>query len=155
MTLVFKLSDVPDPTARAPGCLEECTLPDCSGPSPTPRFPETSPLPLMYIPPSPNIYKLPQGPTGQSSFGNDPLPSHWAALMITKLSLLQNPCLMGIPGWLSGLAPAFGPGCYPGVLGSSPASGSLHGACFSLCLRLPKTFSKCVTSETCSRCPSL
>ena len=32
--------------------------------------------------------------------------------------------LEGIPGWLSGLAPAFGPGCDPGVLGSSPASGS-------------------------------
>ena len=32
-----------------------------------------------------------------------------------------------IPGWLSGLAPAFGPGCDPGVRvpGSSPASGSL------------------------------
>ena len=36
---------------------------------------------------------------------------------------------MGIPGWLSGLAPAFGPGW-------SPTSGSLHGACFSLCLCL-------------------
>ena len=39
----------------------------------------------------------------------------------------------GIPGWLSGLAPAFGPGPDPGDLGSSPASGSLDGACFSLC----------------------
>ena len=28
---------------------------------------------------------------------------------------------MGIPGWLSGLVPAFGPGRDPGVLGSSPA----------------------------------
>ncbi|XP_072620093.1 serine protease 38 isoform X2 [Vulpes vulpes] len=42
----------------------------------------------------------------------------------------------GIPGWLSSLAPAFGPGHDPGVPGSSPASGSLHGACFSLCLCL-------------------
>ena len=25
--------------------------------------------------------------------------------------------LMGIPGWLSGLVPAFGPGCDPGVPG--------------------------------------
>ena len=32
----------------------------------------------------------------------------------------------GIPGWLRGLAPAFGPGRDPGVLGSSPALGSLH-----------------------------
>ena len=38
----------------------------------------------------------------------------------------------GIPGWLSGLAPAFVPGRNPGVPGSSPASGSQHGACFSL-----------------------
>ena len=28
----------------------------------------------------------------------------------------------GIPGWLGGLAPAFGPGRDPGDLGSSPAS---------------------------------
>ena len=31
----------------------------------------------------------------------------------------------GIPGWLSGLAPAFGPGRDPGVPGSSPTLGSL------------------------------
>ena len=36
----------------------------------------------------------------------------------------------GIPGWLSGLAPAFGPGCDPGVLGSNPTSSSLCGAAF-------------------------
>ena len=42
----------------------------------------------------------------------------------------------GIPGWLSGLAPAFSPGRDPGVPGSSLASGSLHGAYFSLCLCL-------------------
>ena len=42
----------------------------------------------------------------------------------------------GSPGWLRGLAPAFGPGCDPGVPGSSPASGSLRGAYFSLCLCL-------------------
>ena len=29
---------------------------------------------------------------------------------------------------------AFSPGCDPGDPGSSPMSGSLHGACFSLCL---------------------
>ena len=32
--------------------------------------------------------------------------------------------------------PAFGPGRDPGVPGSSPTSGSLQGACFSLCLCL-------------------
>ena len=42
----------------------------------------------------------------------------------------------GIPGWLSSLVPAFSPGPDPGVPGSSPTSGSLHGACFSLCLCL-------------------
>ena len=34
------------------------------------------------------------------------------------------------------MAPAFGPGCDPGVPRPSLASGSLHGACFSLCLCL-------------------
>ena len=43
---------------------------------------------------------------------------------------------LGIPGWLSGLAPAFSPGHDPRVLGSSPTWGSLHGAYFSLCLCL-------------------
>ena len=42
----------------------------------------------------------------------------------------------GIPGWLSGLATAFGPGRDLGVPGWSPTSGSLRGACFSLCLCL-------------------
>ena len=49
----------------------------------------------------------------------------------------KNPGFSGIPGWLSGLAPAFGPGLNPGVPGSSgPALGSRDGACFSLCLYL-------------------
>ena len=43
---------------------------------------------------------------------------------------------LGQPGWLSGLAPDFSPGCDHGDPGSSPMSGSLHGACFSLCLCL-------------------
>ena len=42
--------------------------------------------------------------------------------------------LQGIPAWLSGLAPAFGLVRGPWVPGSSPTSGSLRGACFSLCL---------------------
>ena len=42
----------------------------------------------------------------------------------------------GIPGGLSGWAAAFSSGCDPAVLGSSPTSGSLHGACFSLRLCL-------------------
>ena len=49
------------------------------------------------------------------------------------LCLLKGPKL-GIPGWLSDLVPAFGPGRDPGVQGLSPTWGSLHGACSSLCL---------------------
>ena len=44
--------------------------------------------------------------------------------------------MLGIPGWLSGLAPVSAPGHDPGVPGSSPTSGSLHGACVCLCLSL-------------------
>ena len=40
-----------------------------------------------------------------------------------EVSAKQIPA--GQPGWLSGLAPAFSPGCDPGVRGSSPMSGSL------------------------------
>ena len=40
----------------------------------------------------------------------------------------------GQPQWLSGLAPAFGPGCDPGDPGSSPTSGSNT---WSLLLPLP------------------
>ena len=40
------------------------------------------------------------------------------------------------PRGSDGEVSAFGSGCDPGVLGSSPASGSLEGACFSLCLFL-------------------
>ena len=47
--------------------------------------------------------------------------------------VLNNHNGEGIPGWLSSLAPAFGPGRDPGDPGSSPTSGSLYGACFSLC----------------------
>ena len=46
----------------------------------------------------------------------------------------------GTPGWLSGLAPAFGPGRDPGVPGSRPASGSPHGASSS---------SACVSAALC------
>ena len=49
-----------------------------------------------------------------------------------KANCFEN--ITGIPGWLSGLAPAFSSGCDPGDPGSSPTSGSLHGACFSLSL---------------------
>ena len=34
-------------------------------------------------------------------------------------NMFLNKKRQGIPGWLSDLAPAFGPGCHPGVPGSS------------------------------------
>ena len=42
----------------------------------------------------------------------------------------------GDPWVAQQLVPAFSPGCDPRVPGSSPTSGSWHGACFSLCLCL-------------------
>ena len=41
--------------------------------------------------------------------------------------LKENPAT-GIPGWRSGLAPAFGPGRDPEDPGSNPTSGSLQEA---------------------------
>ena len=55
----------------------------------------------------------------------------------------------GMPGWLSGLVPAFCPGHDPGVPGSSPTSGSLHGACFSLYLCLCLCVCVCVCVCVC------
>ena len=52
---------------------------------------------------------------------------------------------LGTPGWLSGWVSAFSSGRDPGVLGSSPTSGSLQGTCFSLCLCL--CFFLCVSHE--------
>ena len=55
---------------------------------------------------------------------------------IQIIILILKFIILGIPGWLRDLAPAFGPGRDPGVPESSPTSGSQHGACFSLCLCL-------------------
>ena len=55
-----------------------------------------------------------------------------------------------IPVWLSSLAPAFSPGHDPGVPGSSPALGSLHGACFSFsCVSAPLPVCVCVCVCVC------
>ena len=63
-----------------------------------------------------------------------------------KVALLAGKCgtyllnwlIQGIPGWLSGLVPAFGPGCDPGDQGSSPTSSSLQESLFlSLPVYLP------------------
>ena len=49
----------------------------------------------------------------------------------------------GIPGWRSGLAPAFGPGRDPGDPGSSPTPGSqcMEPASPSACVSLPLSLS--------------
>ena len=46
-----------------------------------------------------------------------PRLNQWAALQTLNIEL-------GIPGWRSGLAPAFGPGRDPGDPGTNPMSGS-------------------------------
>ena len=51
----------------------------------------------------------------------------------------------GTPRWFSNWTLAFGPGCDPRVPGSNPASASLQGACFSLCLCL--YLSLCLSHE--------
>ena len=45
-------------------------------------------------------------------------------VMVTQMYTYQNSSNLGIPGWHSGLAPAFGPGRDPGDPGSNPTSGS-------------------------------
>ena len=67
-----------------------------------------------------------------------------SANTVPQLLIYASPSKLlpeGIPGWLSSLAPAFGPGRDPGVPGSSPTSGSRHGACFSLLLSLSRSLS--------------
>ena len=50
----------------------------------------------------------------------------WKVLKEKKINfeLRIKFCPTGIPGWRSGLAPAFGPGRDPGDPGSNPISGS-------------------------------
>ena len=45
-------------------------------------------------------------------------------VFITKCVKLKMKIKIGIPGWRSGLAPVFGPGCDPGDPGSNPKLGS-------------------------------
>ena len=51
-------------------------------------------------------------------------------------SLVKRSMYPGAPWVAQRFSASFSPGPDPGDLGSSPASGSLHGACFSLCLCL-------------------
>ena len=79
-------------------------------------------------------------------------PASYPALLLSVLlrspALSHWPCkddIQGMPGWLSNRMSAFGSGHDPAVQGSSPASGSPQGACFSLCLCL--CLSLCVSHE--------
>ena len=56
--------------------------------------------------------------------------------------------LMGAARVAQRFSAAFSPRCDPGDQGSSPMSGSLHGACFSLCLCcVSASLSLCVSHE--------
>ena len=70
-----------------------------------------------------------------SSFSFSSLTDSFPSAFKHIISLMLKKSFVGTPWWLSGWS-AFGSGCHPGVLGLSPASGSLQGACFSLCLCL-------------------
>ena len=61
---------------------------------------------------------------------------HSTTQITCQCILLFKNHLTGIPGWLSGLAPAFGPGHDPGVPGSSPTS-HIGLLAWSLLLPLP------------------
>uniref|UniRef100_A0A8I3PFQ1 [histone H3]-trimethyl-L-lysine(27) demethylase n=1 Tax=Canis lupus familiaris TaxID=9615 RepID=A0A8I3PFQ1_CANLF len=55
--------------------------------------------------------------------GTHIIPSMSVSICSSSAEVLKA-CRLGIPGWRSGLAPAFGPGRDPGDPGSSPTSGS-------------------------------
>ena len=67
----------------------------------------------------------------------------WTRRQKNKPNHTLHKCLTRASGWFIGWASAFSSGCNPGVPGSSPASGSPKGACFSLYLCL--CFSLCVS----------
>ena len=79
-----------------------------------------------------------------------PLQWHWGCFKLktpkqTSATKKKKTCRAA--QMVQRLSATFSPGCDPGDLGSSPASGSLHGACFSLCLWLCLSLSLCVSHE--------
>ena len=63
-----------------------------------------------------------------------PIEAFMVPLITVITSIKTN--MFGIPGWRSGLAPAFGPGRDPGDPGSNPTSGSrcMEPASVSACV---------------------
>ena len=62
---------------------------------------------------------------GEEPDAQKPLPSQSLySRRVDRLTDKRQNKESGQPRWLSGLAPAFGPGCDPGHPGSSPTSGS-------------------------------
>ena len=71
--------------------------------------------------------------------------SNQTAVMYQNILQPVKRTKQGQPGWLSGLELPFGSGPDPGDPGLSPASGSLHGACFILCLCLCLSLFVCLS----------
>ena len=92
----------------------------------------------LWTPESTHMCIYPQTPPAEDRGER----THQTGNILENVLYFENP--FGIPGWLSGLAPAFSPGRDSGVLRSRSASGSLHGACFSLCLCLCLSLSLCL-----------
>lgn len=88
VTFVLTYLNVPGPKQRLAVWNSAYLQAVSSSPTPPPSEVSRNP-PLLHSPPSPNT-ELSLGSTGQGSLGNDSLPSHWAAVLIIKLSLLQN-----------------------------------------------------------------
>ena len=80
----------------------------------------------------------------ESAIKNLPTGDAYINRIEWKAETIQT-CNSGIPGWRSGLAPAFGPGRDPGDPGSNPTSGSrcMEPASPSACVSASLTFSLC------------
>ena len=74
-----------------------------------------------------------------------PSASEWKVKLWSDHTTVYYPAIKRDEAWAAQVAQrfsaTFSPGPDPGDQGSSPISGSLHGACFSLCLCLCLSFS--------------
>ena len=70
----------------------------------------------------------------QQALGDITADGRWTTLRVAELGF-KCPSEGRLRGLAVGCLPLV-QAVIPGVLGSSPTSGSLHGACFSLCLCL-------------------